>query len=609
MKLVKTLIFSIVWLLSYSNEVLSQSQDELLEQLRNAQSSTGDSSINQPAVSQQNIFSSQSAELQKLPQNSTGLPENASFQNSLRKGILLPGEASISRLLPLPEDGLAPPYGANIFAGGYETERVDGLNDDYLIAAGDKISIWMWGSISYSDVTTVDNQGNIFIPNIGPIHVADIQASKVNQLVTAKVKTIYKKNVNVYVNLLTATPVAVYIAGSAIRPGQYAGMASDSILYFLKRAGGIDSERGSYRDIQIIRKGEIIQKIDLYQFIRFGQLPTINFKDNDVIFVSEQKSILNVTGGVKNPFRFEFSKSIVTGRDLMSYVKPLSKTSHVAVVGNRVDGPFSIYLNMKDFEKYELMNGDKLYFNDDLHAQIIDIEIVGSYLGPSYFAVSKKARLFDLLSHVEIEPELANYSSIYILRKSAALEQKEILNRSLDRLERSIYASPTSSTGEAQIRAQEASLISEFIARARQTQPLGKVIVSDNGNIANIALEQGDKIVIPPKTDLVQIGGEVLLPQAVVYNKDASLEDYIAWSGGYTNRANYEQVVIVHPNGLTEFHQLGSDDSWLPQKTTAVLSPGDKLIVLPRVEVKTMQAVKDISQIIFQIAVAANAID
>ncbi len=296
MKIVFALIISTGLFFGFSGLANSQSSEELLEQLRASQSNSDNSAANQNTVSQQSIFANQSAELQKLPQNSTGLPAGASYQTNLRKGILLPGEASISTLLPLPEDGLAPPYGANIFAGGYETERADGLNDDYLIASGDKISIWMWGATTYTDVTTVDNQGNIFIPNIGPIHVGDVPASKVNQLVTAKVKTIYRKNVNVYVNLLTATPVAVYIAGSAIRPGQYAGMASDSILYFLKRAGGIDSERGSYRDIKIIRKGEIILHIDLYQFIRFGKFPIVNFKDNDVIFVSEQKSVLNVAG-------------------------------------------------------------------------------------------------------------------------------------------------------------------------------------------------------------------------------------------------------------------------------------------------------------------------
>lgn len=49
------------------------------------------------------------------------------------------------------------------------------------------------------------------------------------------------------------------------------------------------------------------------------------------------------------------------------------------------------------------------------------------------------------------------------------------------------------------IRAKEAELVMQFVDKARKIQPLGKVIVSDDGVIANIQLEQGDQIVIPQK--------------------------------------------------------------------------------------------------------------
>ena len=101
-------------------------------------------------------------------------------------------------------------------------------------------------------------------------------------------------------------------------------------------------------------------------------------------------------------------------------------------------------------------------------------------------------------------------------------------------------------------------------------------------------------IVIPPKTDLVQIGGEVLMPQAVVFNSHASVDDYIAWAGGFTERAEDQRIAVIRANGLVEF------DSNKP------IQKGDQILVLPKVDTKTMQAVKDITQIIYQIAVAAN---
>lgn len=518
------------------------------------------------------------------------------FAQQNRQGMLLPGESDVRKLLPQSESGLPPPYGANLFAGGYETERSDGLNDNYLIAPGDKLNIWIWGAVNFSNVVTVDNQGNIFIPDVGPINVKNVAASKVNNLVTSHISEVFTNNVNVYVNLLTATPVSVYVTGPVIRPGQYAGQSSDSVLYFLKRAGGIDSDRGSYRHIKVLRHNRVIQQIDLYEFMQQGKMPTLSLKDQDVILVEPQGPMINVAGKVRNPFRFELKNSSALGSELIDYALPLAKVSHVGVIGDRASGPFSVYMPYKDFDRIQLSDGDKVLFNDDMHAQVYDVQVMGSYRGPSYFTVRKETRLHDLLNHIPIDPNMADYGSIYIMRKSVAARQKEMLEDSLNRLERSVFTAPASSDGEASIRTKEAELVMRFVEKARKIQPLGKVVVSDKGVIANILLEQGDQIVIPNKTDLIQVGGEVMMPQAVVFNKSASLEDYVAWAGGYTDRANDKRIAVVHANGLMEFKDGGD------------VMPGDQILVMPKVDSKMMQSIKDITQVIYQVAVAANVV-
>lgn len=518
------------------------------------------------------------------------------FAQQNRQGMLLPGESDVRKLLPQSESGLPPPYGANLFAGGYETERSDGLNDNYLIAPGDKLNIWIWGAVNFSNVVTVDNQGNIFIPDVGPINVKNVAASKVNNLVTSHISEVFTNNVNVYVNLLTATPVSVYVTGPVIRPGQYAGQSSDSVLYFLKRAGGIDSDRGSYRHIKVLRQNRVIQQIDLYEFMQQGKMPKLSLKDQDVILVEPQGPMINVAGKVRNPFRFELKNSTALGSELIDYALPLAKVSHVGVIGDRASGPFSVYMPYKDFDRIQLSDGDKVLFNDDMHAQVYDVQVMGSYRGPSYFTVRKETRLHDLLNHIPIDPNMADYGSIYIMRKSVAARQKEMLEDSLNRLERSVFTAPASSDGEASIRTKEAELVMRFVEKARKIQPLGKVVVSDKGVIANILLEQGDQIVIPNKTDLIQVAGEVMMPQAVVYNKNASLEDYVAWAGGYTDRANDKRIAVVHANGLMEFKDGGD------------VMPGDQILVMPKVDSKMMQSIKDITQVIYQVAVAANVV-
>lgn len=531
-----------------------------------------------------------------LSGQTSAAPINGTYAQQNRQGLLLPGETDVRKLLPQSEAGLPPPYGANLFAGGYETERSDGLNDNYLIAPGDKINIWIWGAVNFSSVVTVDNQGNIFIPDVGPINVKNVAASQVNNLVTSHISDVFTNNVNVYVNLLTATPVSVFVTGPVIRPGQYAGQSSDSVLYYLKRAGGIDPDRGSYRRINVLRQNRVIQQIDLYQFMQQGRMPTLSLKDQDVILVEPQGPMINVAGKVRNPFRFELKQGDTLGSELIDYALPLAKVSHVGVIGVRANGPFSVYLPYKDFGSIRLNDGDKVLFNDDMHAQVYDVQVSGSYKGPSFFTVRRETRLHDLLNHIPIDPKLADYGSIYIMRKSVAARQKEMLDESLNRLERSVFTAPASSDGEASIRAKEAELVMQFVEKARKIQPLGKVVVADKGVIANIQLEQGDQIVIPYKTDLIQVGGEVMVPQAVVYNPHASLDDYVAWAGGFTERANDGRIAVMHANGLMEFTASGE------------VKPGDQIMVLPKVDSKTMQSIKDITQIIYQVAVASNVI-
>lgn len=509
-------------------------------------------------------------------------------------------------VVPVGEEGKPLPFGSNLFKGGYVAERSDGLNSQYRIAPGDKIAIQMWGAVVNSEVVTVDNQGNIFIPDIGPVQVKDVAATNLNNVVTQSIRQIYPNNVSVYINLLTSTPVSVFVSGPVQRPGQYAGLASDSALFFLNRAGGIDPYRGSFRSITVLRAGEAVITYDLYEFLKEGKLPSFSFKDDDVIFVSEQGVMVTVEGSARYPFRFELKPDSKTGSDLINYARPMRKTSHVAITGSREDGPISVYVPFEQFEDFVVEDGDTILFNDDIRPQVISVQISGSYEGPSFYSLQRGARLLDLLSYIEIDPNSANYKNVYIKRESAAAQQKLLLEESLQRLERGVFTAPASSDGEALIRSQEAQLIAQFIERARQIEPLGKVVVSDNKNVANIRLEQGDEIVIPEHTDLIQVSGEVLMPQAIVYNSKGTIRDYLAWAGGFTERADDQRIIVVHANGLTRVASLDGSDDLNGNGDPQMLRPGDQILVLPKVDTKIMQSIKDITQILYQIAITAN---
>ena len=576
--------------------VLAQSVEQLQqlrERAQQSQSGGGAQSISPLSISTQRT----------LPGATSSANPMGQFSTQPRNGVNLPGEPTIDTVFPAQTSMENPPYAANLFIGGFESERSSGLNDNYLVAPGDKINIWLWGAVNFSSVVTVDNQGNIFIPNIGPIRVANTPAGSVNQTVTAKIRQVYTNDVNVYVNLLTSTPVSVFVSGPVLRPGQYAGLASDSVLYYLKRAGGVDFRRGSFRQIDVVRNGKVVATTDLYAFFRSGKLPEVSFKDGDTILVHPISNTIVVETGARNSFTFEFLNEELNGGVVNYFARPGEFASHASVSGVRNNKQFARYLDLKEFASLELNAGDTVEYIADHEPQIYRINVAGAFAGASQIMVDKGARLLDVLDHIEADTTLSDTQNIYLLRESVAIKQKEIIEEGLQRLERSMYTAPISSTGEGAIRAQEAQLVADFIARARQVEPQGRVVVSESGDIANILLEPNDTIVIPEVTDLIHVGGEVLLPQSVVFNPDASTEDYVAWAGGFTERAEDERILIVRKNGNVTFTNV--NDS-LFSGNDSKLEPGDQIIVLPAIDTKLLQAVKDITQIVYQIAIAAN---
>ncbi|HPY42083.1 MAG TPA: SLBB domain-containing protein, partial [Thiolinea sp.] len=281
---------------------------------------------------------------------------------------------------------------------------------------------------------------------------------------------------------------------------------------------------------------------------------------------------------------------------LIKYARPDSSVTNIAVSGTRDGLPNSSYLSYEQFMRTRLYDGDSIRFVSDAPAPVMDISLEGSHLGNSYLAVKRGSRLQEVLDYVSVDPNDADIGNIYIKRKSVAITQKKNIDESLRRLERSVLTAPASSDGEAAIRAKEAELILKFVERASTVRPEGKVVVSDRGKVANIRMEDGDIIVIPPKSDVVTVSGEVQVPQSVVYASNATLNDYIAQAGGYTERANPETLIIVKPNGKVI---MGS---------SLQVSAGDQIMVYPRLDTKDMQFTKDLVQIVYQIAVAAKAV-
>ena len=213
------------------------------------------------------------------------------------------------------------PFGANLFRGRFTAEREDGLNPDYVLQQGDRITLRIWGAIAVDESVIVDPQGNIFIPNVGPVHVQGVQNAALNSHIEQAIRRVYRANVSIYTNLEAVTPVSAYVTGFVNNPGSYAGLASDSLLYFLDRAGGIDPKRGSFRDIRILRGGKVMEEVDLYDFLISGQISHRQFTDGDTILVGRRGASITVMGAARNTFSFEIPGEGMTGSNVIDLAK------------------------------------------------------------------------------------------------------------------------------------------------------------------------------------------------------------------------------------------------------------------------------------------------
>lgn len=488
------------------------------------------------------------------------------------------------------------PFGADLFGRATQVSRTLGINPVYQIAPGDKIAIQIWGAQSASEIFTVDLQGNIFLPEVGPVRVAGLPQSQLNATVNKAVSQVYTDRVQVYTNLLNTQPVGIYVTGAVPKPGRYAGERSDSVLYYLGQAGGVDLSRGSFRSLHILRNGRELAAIDLYDFLLKGSLPILQFQDNDTIVVGPINSTVTVSGEVRNEYRFEILEPQVSGAAILEMAKPLPSATHVAVRGVRQGQPLNTYVTLETFRHATVHNGDVLHFQSDMVGDTIFVSVIGQDSGPSTFAVPKGAKLNEVLNLIAVEPKTTALGDIYLRRASVAERQKRALELSLEQLQRAVLTTQSSTPSEAQIRAQEASLVERFVEQARAVEPEGRVVLAGAANQTDLRLEEEDVIVIPQKSNLVMVSGEVNVPQTLLFRPDMDVEDYVQGAGGFTERAEDDKFIIMRQSGKIV---TGSNPS---------IEPGDHVMVMPTAGDKSAVIFKDIVEIIYRIAVSTGVV-
>jgi polysaccharide export outer membrane protein len=213
------------------------------------------------------------------------------------------------------------------------------------------------------------------------------------------------------------------------------------------------------------------------------------------------------------------------------------------------------------------------------------------------------------------------YGAVFI-REELKQREKEQLENLSNRLQSDLAAlsleavstsAVTNSGGGGAGAGQALAIGQQLIQQLRNTKPVGRLVIDVHqvmnerpGGPGDVLLRNGDMLLIPKKTQEVTILGEVQSPTSHIYRAGLTRDDYIARSGGTTQKADRKRIYIVRANGDVV---ASGRSGWFRRSQTAEVHPGDTIVVPLNTErVAPLPLWTSITTIIYNLAVALLAI-
>jgi protein involved in polysaccharide export with SLBB domain len=486
-----------------------------------------------------------------------------------------------------------PAYGQQLFTGQFRDQSFSGLNEGYLIATGDKISLRLWGASTVEDTVTVDAQGNIFVPNVGPVQVLGVRNDELNAVVTKALARTYRAGVGAYATLATMQPVKLFVTGAVVKPGVYTGVSADSVLKFLDAAGGIAST-GSYVDVKLLRAGKERQHYDLTRFLRLGELPWVQLADGDVLLVGNRRPEVRVEGLVGVPARYEIDDN-ATVADVLALARPEPSANTVLIERNAGASRERLALALPREEGTRLVAGDALQVTSDKHLSQVNVRIEGAHLGAFNIVLPYGATLAQALEQIRPDAR-SRLKDLQLFRRSVAASQTAALQTQIEALQATALSTRSLTSEEAALKAKDAELLVRFVENLRAVKPVGQVVLK-GVDPARVLLEEGDTLRIPRESSLVTVHGDALFGRAVAWREGITVANVLEQVGGLSMREDDVRAVRVALSGEAR------EVDW-----SAALDAGDEVFVLPKVRTHSVEVTRGITQILYQTAVAARVL-
>ena len=466
-------------------------------------------------------------------------------------------------------------FGRNIFSSQnltFAPAQNIATPTNYLLGAGDEVTINIWGASQQTIQQTISPDGYIVIDGIGLIRLAGLTISKAKGVLHERLGQSYA-DCHFDLSLSDLRSMQVQVMGEVVRPGTYTLSSLSSAFNALYSAGGIN-DIGTLRDIRVFRRGSQLTSIDVYDYILHGNTTSdVRLSDGDVIMVGSYDCLVKITGHVKRPMWYEMKKS-ETVKDLMEYAGGFDGKAYTKGVRlKRTAGTeYSIYSIDEDkMSTFHMADGDLVEADENMVRYNNMVEVRGAVKHPGEF------QLGDQIQSVK---DLLNAADGLI---ESAYTKRAILHREKEDKNREIMS----------------------------VDAIGIL----QGTAIDIPLHNGDVLFIPDKLDMqgeltVQVDGEINYPGEYPYAEHTTLRDMILLAGGITQAGSLARVDVFRrlrdinatedsPMSAEHFTFSFNEDFSLKGDTVFELAPFDIVYVRKSPAYEVQMNVNIIGQVNF----------
>lgn len=455
-------------------------------------------------------------------------PDNATIsQMTTIFDVMMPDSLGYARVDTVPQRKI---YGHEIFTSkelSFEPNENMATPADYRLGPGDQVIIDIWGASEDQIRDYISPEGTIILSQIGPVSLNGLTIDEANnrlkQLFATKYAGVEDEETDVSINLGAIRSILVNVMGEVNVPGSYRLSPFSNVFTALYRAGGINSV-GSIRNVHIIRNGNRLVDVDIYDYLFEGkQTGSIRLQEGDVVIVPPYEELINVKGNVKRPMYYELKEG-ETIADLLKYTGGFTGNAYSDMITvNRPTGKENEIYNVTsdDYSGYRLKDGDVVNVGVINDRFINRVELRGSVFRPGMYAIGEGTTTLK-----------------EVIRAAQGLAEDAYLDRAI------LYREGEGLTLEA-----------EGIA-------LGDIL---EGRAQDIVLKPNDILVVSSTRELIDQGevtikGQVDIPGDYPYAKGMSVEDLIVMAGGLRQGASTARVDvsrrIIDPTSMTPTEKL-----------------------------------------------------